>query len=237
MSSPVVLVTGASQGLGAAIARAFAADGARLILGSRREEPLRRIADELSAVARVCDVRQPDQIRALVDAAIAEYGQLDVMVNNAGFSVYGPLLETTEANFDEMLQTNVKGVYFGSQAALRVMKEQGRGLIVNVSSISGARHLWHESAYGASKWAVQGLTGVLQQEAAAYGVRATSLVAGGIATEFWDGRDPLPFPSDALNPAQDFMDPAEVAQVVLDISRKSDRFVMPEVMCLPLLKP
>ncbi|MCA9752202.1 MAG: SDR family oxidoreductase [Gemmatimonadetes bacterium] len=233
-----VVITGASRGLGEALARTFARAGARLVLGARDVARLETVAHECGGdtIARACDVREPTQLRALVATAVERFGSLDVMINNAGFSVYGPLLDTKEADFDEMLATNVKGVYFGCQAALRVMREAGRGLIVNVSSIAGARHLPNESAYGATKWAVQGLTGVLQQEAAAFGVRVTSLVAGGIATPFWDGREYVPFPRERLDPARDFMDPAEVAEVVLDVARKSDRFVMPEVMCLPLIR-
>jgi glucose 1-dehydrogenase len=181
-----------------------------------------------------CDVTRVADLERLIRAALDAHGRLDVMINNAGVSVYGPFLDTREADFDAMMATNVKGAYFGSQIALRVMKEQRAGLIVNVSSIAGARHLPNESAYCASKWAVQGFTGVLHQEAAAHGVRVTSIVAGGIATPFWKDRAYVPFDAARVSPARDFMTADEVAQVVVDVARKSDRFVMPEVMCLPL---
>jgi len=232
----VVCVTGASRGLGAAVARAFSKEGARLVLGARTEDELRHVAEECGGTAVPTDVTRVEDLRKLVAAAVDAHGRLDVMVNNAGVSVYGPFLETTEADFDRMLAVNVKGAYFGSQAALGIMRRQRAGLIVNVSSIAGARHLPGESAYVATKWAVQGFTGTLQLEAAPFGVRVTSIVAGGIATPFWDGRAFVPFDRDRVRPERDFMSADEVAEVVVDVARKSDRFVMPEVMCLPVLR-
>ena len=232
----VVCITGASRGLGASLARAFHRRDAKLVLGSRDASRLAAVARECgNAEAVVCDVRRADDVERLVRTAVDRFERLDVMINNAAVAVYAPFLETREADLDVMLATNVKGTYLGCQAALRVMKEQGDGLIVNISSISGARHLINESAYGASKWAVQGLTGVLHQEAAKLGVRVTSVVAGGIATPFWKDRAFVPFPRSAIDPAKDFMSPDEVAELVVDIARRSDRFVVPEVVCLPLL--
>jgi NAD(P)-dependent dehydrogenase (short-subunit alcohol dehydrogenase family) len=233
----IVCITGASRGLGASLSRAFHRAGAKLVLGARDEAALRGVASECgNAIALRCDVRRRADVVALVRRAVDEGGRLDVMINNAGVAVYAPFLDTREADLDDMLATNVKGTYFGCQAALEVMKEQGGGLVVNISSISGARHLVNESAYGASKWAVQGLTGVLHQEAAKWGVRVTSVVAGGIATPFWNDRAFVPFAPRAIDPARDFMSPDEVAELVVDVARKSDRFVVPEVVCLPLLR-
>jgi NAD(P)-dependent dehydrogenase (short-subunit alcohol dehydrogenase family) len=234
LKDAVVAITGAGRGLGAALARAFAREGARLVLGARTETELDAVAAETGAIAVPCDVTRVEDLERLVRAGPDAHGRLDVMINNAGISVYGPFLDTREEDFDAMMATNVKGAYFGSQIALRVMKAQRAGLIVNVSSIAGARHLPNESAYCASKWAVQGFTGVLHQEAAAHGVRVTSIVAGGIATPFWKDRAYVPFDATRVSPARDFMTADEVAQVVVDVARKSDRFVMPEVMCLPL---
>lgn len=235
LTDAVVVITGASRGLGAALARAFAREEARLVLGARTQPQLEAVAAETGAIAVPCDVTRVAELERLVRTATDAHGRLDVMINNAGVSVYGPFLETKETDLDAMLATNVKGVYFGSQAAFRVMKEQGAGLIVNVSSIAGARHLPNESAYCATKWAVQGLTGVLHHEAAAHGVRVTSLVAGGIATPFWRDRAYVPFDPARVDPERDFMTADEVAQVVVDVASRSDRFVMPEVMCLPLM--
>jgi 3-oxoacyl-[acyl-carrier protein] reductase len=236
LSEKVVAITGASRGLGAALARAFDREGAKLMLCARTAPALEQVARSCRhATAVHCDVTQVEEMRAFVRAAVERHGRLDVMINNAGVATYGPFLETNERDFDEMLATNVKGAYFGSQAALAVMKEQRRGLIVNISSIAGVRHLLNESAYCASKWAVQGFTGVLQLEAAPWNVRVTSIVAGGINTPFWDGRAYTPFSRGQIDPKRDFMSADEIAQIVVDVALKSERMVVPEVVCLPLL--
>jgi len=236
LSEKVVAITGASRGLGAALARAFDREGAKLLLGARTKAAVEDVARSCrEATALRCDVTKVDDLRVFVRAATERYGRLDVMINNAGVATYSPLLDTKEQDFDAMMATNVKGAYFGSQAALAVMKEQHRGLIVNISSIAGARHLLNESAYCASKWAVQGFTGVLQLEAAPWNVRVTSIVAGGINTPFWDGRAYTPFSREHIDPARDFMSADEIAQIVVDVARKSERMVVPEVVCLPLL--
>jgi NADP-dependent 3-hydroxy acid dehydrogenase YdfG len=236
LSDSVVAITGASRGLGAALARAFDRESAKLVLGARTLDALQDVARSCSqATAIPCDVTQADEVRAFVRAAAERHGRLDILINNAGVAVYGPFLDTTEQDFDSMMATNVKGVYFGSQAALAVMKEQRRGLIVNISSIAGARHLVNESAYCASKWAVQGLTGVLQLEAAKWNVRVTSIVAGGIDTPFWNDRAFVPFERGRIHPPRDFMNADEIARIVVDVAKRSDRIVMPEVVCLPLL--
>lgn len=236
MEGKVVVVTGASRGLGAAIARAFSLAGAHVVMGSRNQAALDALAHELpSALPVQCDVTEVSDLQGLADAAIGTYGRLDVWVNNAGVAVYSPLLETREADFDQMMAVNVKGVYFGSQVALAEMKKEHQGLIVNISSVAGVRHLPNESAYSATKWAVQGITGILRKEAAQYGVKVTSIVAGGIDTPFWKEMDYLPFPPE-IEPERDFMKPREVAQVVLDVAVKSDHFLQPEVMCEPMIR-
>jgi len=236
LSESVVAITGASRGLGAALARAFDREGGTLVLGARTMDALEEVAHSCrNATALHCDVSRAGEVQAFVRTAAARHGRLDILINNAGVAVYGPFLDTTERDFDTMMATNVKGVYFGSQAALGVMKEQRRGLIVNIASIAGARHLVNESAYCASKWAVQGLTGVLQLEAAPWNVRVTSIVAGGINTPFWSDRALTPFSRQRIDPARDFMSADEIAQIVVDVAKKSDRIVLPEVVCLPLL--
>ena len=235
MQNQVVCITGASRGLGASLARTFGDAGAHLVLGARNQEGLSKVTQSLpSAIGVQCDVGLVADVEGLVEAAMAEHGRLDVMINNAGMAVYGPLLHTREADFDQMVATNIKGTYFGSQAALRAMMTHHRGLIINISSIAGRLHLPNESAYSPTKWAVQGITGVLRLEAAKHNVRVTSVVAGGINTPFWREQDFYPFPPEVV-PERDFMDPDEVARTILSIATTSDAFVVPEIVCLPLL--
>ena len=236
MKDKVVCITGAGRGLGKAMAEAFSAQGASLVLGARSTPEIDELASQLGdAMAVQTDVREVGDLYRLVELAVAEYGRLDVMINNAGLAVYGPFEDTTEDAFDLMMATNVKGVYFGSQAALRVMKQQRSGLIINVGSVAGKLHLPNESAYNASKWAVTGLTGTLRLEAQRYNVRVTCLCPGGIDTPFWRSMDYYPFPADRIDPERDFMRPEEIAATVVHIATTSDRYVVPEVVMLPLI--
>lgn len=239
LAGKVVCITGASRGLGAAMARAFAAEGASLVLGARTLHELEALAATLptQVVVLQTDVRRAADCVALVAAAVERFGRLDVMVNNAGLAIYGDVLSITDAQLELMLSTNVGGVVFGSQAALRVMKAQGSGLIINVSSIAGKLHLPNESAYNASKWAVNGFTGTLRLEAEPHGVKVTCLCPGGIDTPFWEGMATFPFPTDRIQPKRDFMRPEEVASTVVHICQGSERYVLPEVVMLPVIRP
>jgi NAD(P)-dependent dehydrogenase (short-subunit alcohol dehydrogenase family) len=236
LAGSVVGITGAGRGLGRAIAEAFAARGANLVLGARTTPEIDDLASQLSnAVAVQTDVRDPGDLTRMVDAAVGEFGRLDVWVNNAGLAVYGPFEDVTEDDFDRMVLTNLKGTFFGSQAAYKVMKQQRSGLIVNISSIAGKLHLPNESAYGATKWAVNGFTGTLRLEAARHNVTVTCVCPGGIDTPFWKAMDFFPFPVDRIDPARDFLDPADVARTVVQVAEASDRTVLPEVVVVPLL--
>lgn len=241
LAGQVVCITGASRGLGAALARGFAAEGCRLVLAARGEVELEALAAELrdlhgvDVIAAPTDVRQAARVQALVDLAVTSMGQLDVMINNAGLAVYGPVESITERDFERMWRTNVNGVIFGSQAALAAMKPRRRGLIVNISSIAGKLHLPGESAYNATKWAVNGFTGTLRLEAARHGIRVTCVCPGGIDTPFWEGMDFHPFPTDRIRPDRDFMKPGEVAETIIHIAAAGDRYLVPEVVMQPLI--
>ncbi len=236
LSGRVVCITGAGRGLGRALAEAFAAEGCQLVLAARSSGEIDELAARLgNAVAVQTDVRVAADVDRLVEAAVAEFGRLDIMVNNAGLAVYGPVDSTTPDAVDAMIDTNVKGVIYGSQAALRVMKIQGSGLIVNISSIAGKLHLPNEAVYNASKWAVNGFTGTLRLEAAPHNVRVSCVCPGGIDTPFWRAMDFYPFP-EGVDPAVDFMRPEEVAASVVDLAKKSDRFVVPEIVMVPLIR-
>lgn len=235
LSGKIVVVTGAGRGLGRAIAEAVAAEGASLVLGARTSIEIDELAARLpNTIAVQTDVRLPRDVERLVEAAIAEFGRIDVMVNNAGLAIYGPVEDTSPDAVDAMIDTNVKGVIFGSQAAFRAMKAQRSGLIINISSIAGKLHLPNEAVYNASKWAVNGFTGTLRLEAAKFNVKVSCVCPGGIDTPFWKAMDFYPFP-EGIDPGRDFMSAEEVAQTVLEIALKSDRYVVPEVVMVPLI--
>lgn len=237
LEGKVVCITGAGRGLGKALAERFSAEGASLVLGARTTPEIDDLASSLGdAIAVQTDVRSPTDCRRLVEAAVAEYDRLDLMINNAGLAIYGPAEDISEHDVDLLFDTNVKGLINTSVAAFKVMKQQRSGLILNISSIAGKLHLPNESLYGATKWAVNGFTGTLRLEAAAYDVRVTTVCPGGIDTPFWKAMDFYPFP-DHIDPSRDFMKPEEVAESILEVALKSDRYVMPELVMVPLIGP
>jgi NAD(P)-dependent dehydrogenase (short-subunit alcohol dehydrogenase family) len=184
MSHPVVLITGALTGIGRATALAFAREGARLVVSGRHDDAGRALAAELrdmgvEAEFIRADVRHEDEVRSLVDQAVARFGRLDVAVNNAGTEGKpGPVTEQTAEAFTAMFETNVLGTLLGMKHELRVMQAQGSGSIVNISSTMGERGAANLSLYTGSKHAVEGITKSAALEAAAFGVRVNAVAPG-----------------------------------------------------------
>lgn len=189
MSNPVVLITGALTGIGRATAIAFAREGARLVVSGRRDEAGRSLETELRAMGAEADfiradVRHEDDVRNLVDKAVARFGRLDVAVNNAGTEgTPGPVTEQTAESYAVTFDTNVLGTLLGMKHELRIMQAQGSGSIVNISSTMGSRGAANASLYVASKHAVEGLTKSTALEGAASGVRVNAVAPGPVDTE------------------------------------------------------
>lgn len=175
-----VIVTGGTKGIGAAISRAFHASDAYVLIGARSDIGL---ANELGARARFhpIDVRQPTQHVALVQAALDWTGRLDVFVNNAGFSAWRPVEKVDEDFWDRMINTNLKGTFFGCQAAAAHLKRGG--CIINVSSLAGKRGSANNSVYCASKFGVNGITQALAKELGSRGIRVNALCPVYVRTE------------------------------------------------------
>jgi NAD(P)-dependent dehydrogenase (short-subunit alcohol dehydrogenase family) len=192
MDPQVVLVTGALTGIGRATATAFAKAGARVVVSGRRDDAGRSLVaelHELNAEAEFvrADVRHEEDVRNLVDQAVARFGQLDVAVNNAGtLGTPGPLTEQSAESYAAIFDTNVLGLVLSMKHELRVMQAQRHGSIVNLSSIVGHKALPGDPLYVASKHAVEGLTKAAALEAVAFGVRVNAVAPGPIATEMLD---------------------------------------------------
>ena len=180
----VALITGASRGIGAAIAGALDRAGVRLGLGSRSGDDL-GIA---GAVARSCDVRDPASLAALVAATVEEFGGLDILVVNAGVGAYGPFLDLPPEQIEEMIDVNVKGAIYSVRAALPHLVRSSAADLVTIASEAGRRGLPYEAVYCASKFAQVGLTSALDHELREQGVRCTNICPGGVATDFAMGR-------------------------------------------------
>lgn len=185
LAGKVAVVTGASRGIGAAVARALAAEGVHLGLGSRRGDDL-----GLDAVARECDVRDPAQVEQLVSDTVDAYGGLDILVANAGVGAYGPFLELSAEHVEEMIDVNLKGTIYAVRSALPHLLARGAGDIVAVVSVAGLRAFPNESVYNASKFGQIGLMRSLDNELREHDIRCTSVCPGGVATDFAldDGR-------------------------------------------------
>ena len=182
----VVVITGASSGLGEAAARRLAADGAKLILGARRVDRLEAIADSLSlgdqAVLRT-DVTIADDVKRLVTRAIDNHGRIDVMLNNAGIMPHSPLERCKIDDWDRTVDINIKGVLYGIAAALPHMKEQKGGHIINVSSVAGHKVRPSSAVYAATKTAVRVISEGLRQEVKPYNIRTTIISPGAVQSE------------------------------------------------------
>ncbi|HTS17820.1 MAG TPA: SDR family oxidoreductase [Verrucomicrobiae bacterium] len=191
IAGKVVVITGASSGLGEATARLLSAEGAMVVLGARRVDRLKSLADELTvkggkAVAVATDVTDCDQVKRLVDAAVRKFGRIDVMINNAGLMPSSPLERLKIDDWDRMIDVNIKGVLYGIAAALPYMKQQKSGQIINVSSVAGHKVRAGGAVYAATKHAVRALSEGLRLEVKPYNIRTTIISPGAVATELPD---------------------------------------------------
>ena len=182
----VVVITGASSGLGEATARHLAQHGAKLVLGARRLDRLQALARELSlgdeAIVRM-DVTNRAEVDSLVKRAIEVHGRVDVMLNNAGLMPQAPLEKLDVADWDRMIDVNLKGVLYGIAAALPHMQRQKSGHFINVSSVAGHKVGPGFAVYAATKHAVRALSEGLRQEVKPYNIRTTVISPGAVATE------------------------------------------------------
>lgn len=200
-------VTGASRGIGAAVARGLHAAGARVGLASRSGDDL-----GLAGAHGVrCDVRDPGSLRSAVDEVVDRFGGLDILVVNAGVGSYGPILELPAEELDDMIDVNVKGAIHSVRAALPALLRSDAADVVTVASEAGRRGLPNEAVYCASKFAQVGLTRALDHELREHGIRCTNVCPGGVATDFAMGRGRTP----DMPQLAGMMRPEEVAEAVL----------------------
>jgi NADP-dependent 3-hydroxy acid dehydrogenase YdfG len=184
----IIVITGASSGLGEAAARLLSARGACVVLGARRIERLQQLADELNrteqrALAVATDVTVLDDVKRLVDTAVQNFGRIDVVINNAGLMPLSALERLKVDEWDRMIDVNVKGVLYGIAAALPQMQRQRSGHFVNVSSVAGHKVMSNGAVYSATKHAVRALSEGLRQEVKPWNIRTTIVSPGAVDTE------------------------------------------------------
>jgi len=186
-----VLITGASRGIGRAIALAYAREGAELFLTATRADALAAVRDECAALGagvtlHCADVAQRPQVEGLVGAALAALGGIDILVNNAGVYRAARLVDYEPEDFDRVMQVNVYGAFHVLQLVLRHMQTQRRGKVINIASSAGKWGSMNQAAYNASKHALVGLTRCAALEMAAYGVNVNAICPGFVQTDMFD---------------------------------------------------
>ena len=190
LKDKVAVVTGGGQGIGRGIALLFAKEGARVAIGQRTEAKLEQIQKEIEAMGgevlvQVTDVREEGDVKRLIEAARARFGGLDVLVNNAGIGLGMPVDEVTMADYTRVMDTNLKGMYFGCHYGVPLMKERGKGAIINIASVHGVNGAPLNTVYAATKGGIIGCTRALAAELAPFYIRANTISPGAITV-----RDP-----------------------------------------------
>ena len=191
IAGKVIVITGASSGLGEASARHLASLGAHLVLGARREDRLTALAADIRSAGGkveivVTDVTRKKDVATLVQAALTHFGRLDVMINNAGLMAVAPLTELKVDEWESMLDINVKGLLYGIAAALPVFEQQGSGHFINIASVAGIKVFGNATVYSASKFAVRAIAEGLRSEVGGK-IRSTLISPGAVDSELKHG--------------------------------------------------
>ncbi|WP_298458736.1 SDR family oxidoreductase [uncultured Cellulomonas sp.] len=214
LTGTVVAITGASAGIGRSTALMLAEAGADVVLGARRTERLDELVEQIGpehAVAVATDVRDPEQNRALVQAAVDRFGKLDTLVANAGIGMYGGIEDGSDEDIERMLQVNLTGTVWSVRAAVPELRRAGGGDIIIVASVAGLRGDGNEAVYASTKFGQVGLAGALDRELRADGIRVTALCPAGVTTEFAIGAGRT-----EGDPAlEEFLQPEDIAFQVL----------------------
>lgn len=225
MGKQVAVVTGASRGIGKAIAYLFAHEGMNVVICSRNENQIRKTATEIqrdtgSLVVPVkTDVRNHVDVDKLVQSAINEFGRIDILVNNAGVAIIKSLAETTDHEYDTIIDTNLRGVFFCCKSVLPHMIKQKSGHIINISSGAGKTGFANLSVYCASKFGVIGITESLAEEVSDYGIKVFSVCPGAVATQM---QKEFMSNEEFERRKNQMIQPEEVAQKVLQLVK--DKF-------------
>ncbi len=222
-SRPAVLITGGSAGIGLATACRFAANGYNVLICGRDQARLDLALEKIQAmedgpctlIAVRCDLAEPGAAQALIDVAIERLGKIDVLVNNAGVAPLSPLDETSDEVFENTIQVNVRSVFYATRDVWKHMKEQGSGVVVNISSLAAVDPFPGFSLYGATKAWVDLMTTALVSEGSEHGIRVYSVRPGAVETDLLRGLFP-DFPADQC------VTPAEVAEKVWECVSQPD---------------
>ena len=236
LNNMVAIVTGSTKGIGLAVAERLLASGACVVISARKPEEVESVGQRLEKAHagrvawRACDVRREADVETLFLAADEAFGALDILVNNAGVGMSRNLEETTLAQWNTVLETNVTGVFLCSRAAIPRMRKRGGGYIINLSSLAGKNAFPGATAYNASKFALNGMSEALMQEIRHDGIRVSYVMPGSVNTGFSSGAGPDPTQGWKLS-ADD------VARVVIDLLSHDPRSLPSAVEIRPSRPP
>ncbi|HZQ25824.1 MAG TPA: SDR family NAD(P)-dependent oxidoreductase [Terriglobales bacterium] len=233
LSGQVSLVTGAGQGIGAAIAKKLASLAASVVLCGRHREPLENTARQFTRAAKtevlICDVTDRHSVESLAHSVEQRFGRIDILVNNAGIGgAGGPLHELAPEVWDQVINTNLRGVYYCIRAFAPLMIRSGGGHIVNISSLAGKNPLPNGAAYAASKWGLNGLSYSVAEELRNHKIRVSVVCPGSVHTDF------SPF---SKKDASKMLQPEDVAHAVEMLVTQAPQSFASEILLRPTLKP
>ena len=234
----VVIITGASSGIGEAVAKHLTAQGAKVSLGARRKEKLDQIVQDIeqaggSACAFITDVTKKEDLDALVKNTLDAFGRIDVIFNNAGLMPLSRLENLHYEEWEKMIDTNIKGVLYGIGAVLPVFKEQKSGHFINVSSVAGHRVGPGAAVYSATKFAVRAISEGLRQEVKPYNIRTTIISPGAIKTELPDTITDNKI-KEVMQPVLDIaISPESIARAVAYVIEQPEEFDVNEIILRP----
>jgi NAD(P)-dependent dehydrogenase (short-subunit alcohol dehydrogenase family) len=215
MTAKTVLITGTSSGIGEATAKYFWKQGWNVASTMREPDKVTDPIDDPQVLYLRLDVTDPETIKVAISATVTKFGRLDVLINNAGYALMGPIEAVTREQLDRQFETNVFGVVATMQAVLPIMRQQGSGTIVNVASIGGRLAFPMVGSYHGTKWAIEGITEAMRYELQPFGIRVKIIEPGGIKTRFSDRGTVW-----ATHP-----DYAEATDRVRQFMKKLDRFL------------
>ena len=233
LEGKVAVITGASRGIGRAIAQRLGEMGAKLAICSRNPQKLEAATKQLRATSSAVfempvDVTRLDQISVFVQATQKNLGPIDILVNNAGVGWFGPTQDATEGNWDSVLDTNLKSVFLVSKAVAPSMIERKTGHIINIASLAGKNVFKNGGVYCASKWGLMGLTGCMAEDLRQFGIRVSAICPGTVDTEF--------SPHTGKDPAK-LLQSEDIAHAVAMLVTQSPQSFISEVLIRPTAKP
>jgi NAD(P)-dependent dehydrogenase (short-subunit alcohol dehydrogenase family) len=229
------IVTGGTKGIGRAIAEALLSEGISVCIAARKQVEVDKAINELSksgrgrAIGFVCDVRNYEQVKALIDYTVKELGGLDILVNNAGIGIFETVEETSPEDFRSVLETNLFGVFYCCHEAIPEMRRRGGGYIINISSLAGANPHPRMAAYNASKFGLNGFSEALMQEVRHDNIKVSYIMPGSVNTEF--GGDT------ASDEKSWQLTPQDIARVVTDLLHHDNRALPSRVEIRPSKPP